>query len=1468
MKKGLKSALSVLLAVVLMMSVVQISVSAAQTTPMTITASTKTALPGSSVDVEFSLKDNPGVSSIGLDVGYNKNILSLEKVTYNTGLGGITQSSPLTDNPAKLLWVNSTEEFGEDAVFATLTFKVSANAKGGVKLPITITYDENDIYNSKEENINCEIVNGAITITDVIPGDINNDKAVNNKDVTRLMQYLAHWDVEVNEITLDTNGDKAVNNKDVSRLMQYLAHWEVVLHPTAEDFNDEPIDDCEHLINRVNEVLPTCSKEGHIAYYQCSICGKKFSDFNGISTVSDSDLLIPKLNHTIVIDPAIAPTSTTEGKTEGSHCSVCGEIIIKQETIPPLEGEVYSITYHPYADDTYLQRVGVNNTNPNYYSSQDGLRLQNLKVEGYVFEGWYDGEGANGELVKTIPVGAKGEYELFARWTPREYTITFNSPLVPVIPQKYQVNTGATLVSPSLNGYNFIGWCDENNNLVTEIPTGKTGNITLYANWTSKRNQTRPVSRLEDPLILEDAEKGTILFAYEIGTVENVPISQISEMYQSVGGMKQTFTTQESVNITDTEAKNVAKTVGNSTTESKAWSLSEEWNDVTTVSESYAEQKGWTKEEAEQHSKTSSNTYSMNSSSGGSQTNTSSSGLSGTLSTSNSSTAGGSYSAERETGSEYTVSEKASLNSEAAFKAGFAGNEVSGKVSAGIETSESAKNYEKNKSSVGLSYSDTGTSGQSVTGQSSNVSSGSSSWNTSSGYSSSNSVSSTSSVRNVLSEVINTSKSYGSSYARGGSNNESQSFANSSTESNQYSSAITFAKGETTTNTKTIELGGNSEGYYRFVLAGTAHVFAVVGYDVAKSAYFTYTYTVMDDKTYTFIDYSKTTPAFNDNENGVLPFEVPYFVKDYVDLRLRQSDGLQISQEGKVTGYTGTDSIIFIPSYYKMNNLDGTYTSIKVTEIGDNVFANKDITAVMLSSFITEIPNGAFKNCSMLSEIIAPGITSIGQEAFKGCVKLGTFNVPKSVTSIGEKAFDGVPKISVDAASVEAAKGTIESGAKEIVLNISDNPDLMSNSEFVISDSTDYFELRGNAKEYRNIRVVSDAKKTVINGLTINCEKGIPISISSPEIVLNRVNINSKGYAALFKNPESDIALYGSVKLNSDNGKAFVSRSINLSQIDPTISSTLSISGNVLLCGEISGQELLTLTNGSIIVISAEDFEKYAKGAYEVSFYGNGGNVKTVPKTVYYGTSYGELPIPTRDYYNFVGWFTDSDEGVQITEDDIFEGDTDIALYAHWDIKPTSDWILESNLPEGARVESEKWSYTEREYTSNSASSLSGWTKYDTRRTSWGATQGPVYSNPDNGSRNVWSEQYVASTTTHYKYWRYVNPEGTYMSNTGSGWNGCTIYQEIDLTYPLSWMSNDGNFDYYGEYVYNGNTYLRKRWFSGGSYVTNNYGTRWYYQDPIYTYYYYRDVNKESASEITDGGDISNTQKWVKYINK
>ena len=69
-----------------------------------------------------------------------------------------------------------------------------------------------------------------ILYTGHITGDINGDDSVNNKDLTRLFQYLSDWEVEVNVDALDVNGDGKVNNKDLTRLFQYLSDWDVEIY--------------------------------------------------------------------------------------------------------------------------------------------------------------------------------------------------------------------------------------------------------------------------------------------------------------------------------------------------------------------------------------------------------------------------------------------------------------------------------------------------------------------------------------------------------------------------------------------------------------------------------------------------------------------------------------------------------------------------------------------------------------------------------------------------------------------------------------------------------------------------------------------------------------------------------------------------------------------------------------------------------------------------------------------------------------------------------------------------------------------------------------------------------------------------------------------------------------------------------------------------------------------------------------
>lgn len=1426
--------LSTFLALIMLLSIISagmVSTSAA-TKSATIKVESVSALPGSTVEVNVEVKDNPGILGATLQLSYGKG-LTLTNATQGEAWDSLVMTKPgKFTSPCKFAWDGqdiSAEQI-KDGVILTLTFDVAEDVTSSTELPISISYEYGDVADKDFDFVTLDINNGGVTIIDYTPGDVDGNNKVNALDVIYLRRYITGgYDVVINTLAANVNRDSKINTLDAIMIRRFITGGyldsdgnPLVLYPSSVTHT--------HNLNHVPAKEATETEKGNIEYWYCDGCGKYFSDSTGKNVITEEDIVIP-----VIVNDGV------------------------------------KITYHLYDGDTYLEKIGVNNSNPSSYQSSKGLKLNNLKADGYIFDGWYDGEGANGELVKSIPVGSTDEYELYARWTPREYTITFNSPLIAVPTMKYFVNTGATWKNPELNGYNFIGWCDDNNKLVTDIPVGSIGNITLYANWTSKRNQTRPVSHLDDPIIIEDSNKGSILFAYEIGTVENIPISQISDVYQSVGGIKQTYTTQESVTMSESEAKNIAKTVANSTTDSKAWSLSNQWNDVTSVSETYTTQKGWSREEAEQHSKTSSNTYSLNSSTGGSETNTSSSGTSGTVSSSNSSTAGGSVSHERETGSEYEVSSKASLSSEISGQAGIDKvASVGSKVSASLEVSESMSSYEKNKNSVTLNYSKTGTESNSKTANESTANTGVSTWNTTSGYSSSNSVSHTQSVSTVLSEAVSETKGYGQSYSRGGSDSESQSFATSASESNQYSSAVTYSNSTVKTNTKTIELGGDNEGYYRFVLAGRAHVFAVVGYDVSTSSYFTYTYSVMDDDTYTFIDYSKTTANFDDNENGVLPFEVPFFVHKYVTARMLQTDGLIVNQEGVITNYTGTDNVVFIPAYYRMDNRDGTYSSIKITGLAENAFAGKDIAYISLSNFIEEIPDNAFKDCTSLVGIIAPGVKSIGSQAFKGCTKLEKFIIPKEIESLGEKAFDGTNSIVVQASNKDVAQGAINSGAKKIILNISENPEDMNGSEYIVADSVDYFELRGNTKDYSNIKIVSDAKETVINGMNITSDSGVPLKISSKDVVLNRVTINSSGYAALFTNDNVNIGLYGSIKITSANGKAVVCRNTTLSQVDPAISSTLSLSGNLYICGTLSGQELLKIENGSIIPISEEEYAKYIKGSYEVAFDANGGTVSQESKTVFYGSEYGELPTPTKDGFEFLGWYL---YDTKITPDMSLSVAEDITLKARW----KSDWVLADEAPSTGQIDGDKWTYDLRSTTTSSNTTLDGWTQYDSTWVwgsygNWSGWSRSSYSSSD--SRKVESRTVTdQGAYTSYTYSIYRTPDGygygTYGYNTGSH-GTCTVYDEITLTYQLS--CTNSSLGIYGDYNSSlfSHGYDNKWFYQGSSYHPAVTHVEYRYADrsKVYTYYFEKYDEKESDVEVTASESIKNVNHWVKYIIK
>ena len=103
-----------------------------------------------------------------------------------------------------------------------------------------------------------------------------------------------------------------------------------------------------------------------------------------------------------------------------------------------------------------------------------------------------------------------------------------------------------------------------------------------------------------------------------------------------------------------------------------------------------------------------------------------------------------------------------------------------------------------------------------------------------------------------------------------------------------------------------------------------------------------------------------------------------------------------------VTGYTGNQATVTIPSHYV---IDGKrYT---VTAIGEYAFDRcRGLTSIEIPNSVTSIGEYAFRSCSGLTSVEIPNsITSIGYNAFVLCTGLKGIEIPASVTNLENSAF-------------------------------------------------------------------------------------------------------------------------------------------------------------------------------------------------------------------------------------------------------------------------------------------------------------------------------------------------------------------------------------------------------------------------------------------------------------------------------
>lgn len=162
----MKKIISVILAVVICLSVFLVAVNAQDNSPCFEVVGT-TAVPEKIIPVKIRINNNPGITALQINVEYSTDDLVLLECVDEGLFDNSISTSKTTNNPFTISWYSSSSaDSSASGDFVTLNFTEKAGAKSS---EIKITYDEENIFNSKFENQTFSIKNGTVEINKIEP---------------------------------------------------------------------------------------------------------------------------------------------------------------------------------------------------------------------------------------------------------------------------------------------------------------------------------------------------------------------------------------------------------------------------------------------------------------------------------------------------------------------------------------------------------------------------------------------------------------------------------------------------------------------------------------------------------------------------------------------------------------------------------------------------------------------------------------------------------------------------------------------------------------------------------------------------------------------------------------------------------------------------------------------------------------------------------------------------------------------------------------------------------------------------------------------------------------------------------------------------------------------------------------------------------------------------------------------------
>ena len=371
-----------LLAVILICLAAGITVSAAETSPLNlaVSVSSETAISkspvtvqaGDTLEVSVTVAENPGVAILEFNLVYDPAVVSVKtasgKVVYENGNVFPAETNVVVHvaEPGVLnvRYIGSANATATNATLITVEFTVAkcAEATKGATA-ITLTVDPDYVANAEYDYVKVALANEGkasfnahAKLTEVEKSQYpclgNTYECPTCKEKPMGDAKEAHKPAPVPAVAPACGVEGATESEAcsvcgfVTKPAEVVPALEHVLAPVAaqavtcttdgwDAYEECTREGCDystkvtipalgHDLKQVPAKAVDCLEDGWNAYEECQRgCG-----------YTTKEIIKATGSHTPVTDPRVEPTYSTEGKTEGSHCSVCGTVLVAQEPIP------------------------------------------------------------------------------------------------------------------------------------------------------------------------------------------------------------------------------------------------------------------------------------------------------------------------------------------------------------------------------------------------------------------------------------------------------------------------------------------------------------------------------------------------------------------------------------------------------------------------------------------------------------------------------------------------------------------------------------------------------------------------------------------------------------------------------------------------------------------------------------------------------------------------------------------------------------------------------------------------------------------------------------------------------------------------------------------------------------------------------------------------------------------------------